>query len=543
MVFYRFGEMTIDEAEIIAKDLGLKNGDPYEQVLVTTNGCRFELEDEHSLYVEKLDAKIWIDVLYGDTDNYRSNVFYWNDIYGNQIPENAIIIGDTQNNGFIVYIHSGLEKGIYYWDDSYAFDCSNKDCNAYLIADDIKSLFENLKITYRKLFARIKKCKPNIEFGEDNMLYRATGSEKIQTIDAKECKDITHKCNEFKIKFEFTRQYDIEVIVLQSIKRVEDGTGYVFPKGIRNLIFDTSVKNIKRTCFGVFDDIVNTSFDIIEFADFSLERNAWNVNCSGEDVDYAIEKGDFERARKLQELHKYYVVFAYCEEAVNDYYAIEKSTNKIVAFNWNDLKIEKVADNFESFVNSFYNKDERSMQKADAQKADIQAIELDDNETIESKNPIDEFEQLRRCKSPVSFKECIIKNTRTILEMMEKTGYAMLIDIDTVEPDEQLDVIINCCLFFDENREEIQKILGIPLDVIMYSWYYWGEVFLATLGVKGKDDYGDHDSVVDYIFRIPEYIECSGLEDLDFDFMDTLSDEVNEMTKGGLEAYYNRRDK
>lgn len=137
----------------------------------------------------------------------------------------------------------------------------------------------------------------------------------------------------------------------------------------------------------------------------------------------------------------------------------------------------------------------------------------------------------------------VIKNTRTISEMMGKTGYAMLIEIDTVEPDEQLDVVINCCTFFDEKREEIQKIYDISLDEIMYSWFYWGEVCLATLGMKGRDNYGDHEGVVDYLLRIPEFIEGSGLEELDFDFMDTLSNEVNEWTKGGLDAYYNRRDK
>lgn len=136
----------------------------------------------------------------------------------------------------------------------------------------------------------------------------------------------------------------------------------------------------------------------------------------------------------------------------------------------------------------------------------------------------------------------VIKNTRTISEMMGKTGYAMLIEIDTVEPDEQLDVVINCCTFFDEKREEIQKILGIPLDVIMYSWFYWGEVCIATLGMKGRDNYGDYEGVVDYLLRIPELIEGSGLEELDIEFMETLSNEVNEWTNGGLDAYYNRRD-
>lgn len=136
----------------------------------------------------------------------------------------------------------------------------------------------------------------------------------------------------------------------------------------------------------------------------------------------------------------------------------------------------------------------------------------------------------------------VIKNTKTIAEMMEKTGYAMLIEIDTVEPDEQLDVVINCCTFFDEKREEIQKIYDLTLDEIMYSWFYWGEVCLATLGMKGRANYGDVYGVVDYLLRIPEFIEGSGLEEPDIEFMETLSDEVNEWTNGGLDAYYNRRD-
>ena len=137
----------------------------------------------------------------------------------------------------------------------------------------------------------------------------------------------------------------------------------------------------------------------------------------------------------------------------------------------------------------------------------------------------------------------VIKNTRAIAEMMGKTGYAMLIEIDTVDPDEQLDVVINCCTFFDEKREEIQKIYGLKLDEVMYSWFYWGEVCLATLGMKGRGNYGDHEGVVDYLLKIPELIEGSGLEEVDIDFMETLSVEVNEWTNGGLDAYYNRRSK
>lgn len=131
----------------------------------------------------------------------------------------------------------------------------------------------------------------------------------------------------------------------------------------------------------------------------------------------------------------------------------------------------------------------------------------------------------------------VIKDTQMIAEMMEKTGYQLYVDIEKVEPDEHLDVIANCCIFFEEKSEDIQRVLGLKLDVIMYSWFYWGELFLATLGVKKRKSYGDG-SIIDYILRIPEDIEHSGLEDPDFDFMETLSNEINDMTNGGLLTFY-----
>lgn len=132
----------------------------------------------------------------------------------------------------------------------------------------------------------------------------------------------------------------------------------------------------------------------------------------------------------------------------------------------------------------------------------------------------------------------VIKDTHIIAEMMEKTGYQLYVDIDTDDPDEHLDVIANCCMFFEEKSEQIQKILGITLDVIMCSWFYWGEFFLATLGVKGRKNYGDG-SIIDYILKIPEYIEQSDIDESNLDLLEKLSNEINDMTNGGLIAFYN----
>lgn len=347
MSFYKFGSLDIYEADEIVDKFGLSKSDLYDMFLYTANGGRFEFEDEHPIYVEHLNANIWIDVLYGATDNYRSNLFYWNAKYSHQIPENAIIIGDTQNNGFIVYVHSGLENGIYYWDDSYAFDCSNENCNAYFIAKDIKSLFENLKVKAKEYFTNKKRCKPNREYGIDNMIYRASDSEELITIDAEKCKKLTHKCKKFKIKYEFTNQCYIEELTRQGIEKIEQDSGYVFLENLKGFIINYSIKNIKQLSFKICDYRLKEVFKVLGFEIYALGGNAWEINCSGDYMKRAIEKGDYQRAEALRELNKNYVVFAH---NFKDAYAIDKRNGNIVMVFNKDLKVEKIVDDFESFI-------------------------------------------------------------------------------------------------------------------------------------------------------------------------------------------------
>lgn len=130
----------------------------------------------------------------------------------------------------------------------------------------------------------------------------------------------------------------------------------------------------------------------------------------------------------------------------------------------------------------------------------------------------------------------VIRNINTFLEMMQKTGYARYIDIDTTEPDEYLDLIANICIFLDEKQEEIQRLTGLPLENILYSRFLWGEWFYATLQQKGRTDYGDY-GLCDYISHIIDDIEASGI-DTDFKYIEKLYEEVNEMSNGALETWY-----
>lgn len=450
MAFYRFGRLSDRECIRVADRLGLgQQFDKYTVFLRLANGGRFGILEKHSLPLKHIDAKIQIDVLYGDTKNYRSNIFFWNSKYGDQIPENAIIIGDTKNAGFLVYIYSGVEKGIYYWDDSYALECSDQNSNAYFIADDIERLLFDANASFKKIFNHKTTRLPDKIIGENNMLYRVPGSKKLQKVNAIACKLNTHRCNNFCIKPEFTREYELECLVRDAIKWVEKETEYVFSDALKEYIFDDSLKSIKSTHFSVLGQVGGVKgLTALRFDDYDFDNDGWRINFAGYDVEHAIEDGDTQRAEALKELHKDYIVFARVSDdccvfgrTSNDYFAIKKSTDEIFVYNRDDLRMEKVADDFESFIVRFYNEDKWLKHDSDKTKADNKTMKWEEIRPLESEDLIDEYEQLRGYKFPLSFRECVIKNNG---------GYPEFDGFDTETTEERM---LGFFLSFNKNEE------------------------------------------------------------------------------------------
>ncbi len=141
MSFYRFGRLSGKQIDAIDHILERKLPIHVKTILESTNGGRFDCNCEHPIFLKDVNFEIQINVLYGLRKNKRENIYYWNNKYRHQIPENAVIIGDTWNDGFIVSVFP-REKGIYYWDASCDFECSNEVSNAYYIADSIGKIFK-----------------------------------------------------------------------------------------------------------------------------------------------------------------------------------------------------------------------------------------------------------------------------------------------------------------------------------------------------------------------------------------------------------------
>ncbi|EUJ33772.1 hypothetical protein MFLO_01020 [Listeria floridensis FSL S10-1187] len=65
------------------------------------------------------------------------------DQYGDEIMDGMLIIGDSQEHGFII-LGTNEYEGIYYWDDSYVFEESTDEENTFYVNRSFTELVENI---------------------------------------------------------------------------------------------------------------------------------------------------------------------------------------------------------------------------------------------------------------------------------------------------------------------------------------------------------------------------------------------------------------
>ena len=145
MAIKGFGKADIKDIREFEIKYNMKLPEDYIDFLLRFNGGSVELTDENSVYIEELEENINIDVLFGvNTEEPELGIELWLDDYKSEMPDNTVIIGDSYQHGFIVLLCSGEDAGLYYWDDTYEFPCSNDESNTYFIADTFSEFIQGL---------------------------------------------------------------------------------------------------------------------------------------------------------------------------------------------------------------------------------------------------------------------------------------------------------------------------------------------------------------------------------------------------------------
>ena len=145
----RFGFANEEAISILEKKFEVVLPEDYKRFLLQENGGRNTAYKYKNLVrISQISEEINIDVMFGvETNIKNADIEQWTSEYRDDLFPNSIIIGDTIQHGFIVFWLSNEEnRGIYYYDDTYEFESSTDDVNAYFLANSFSeflSMVEN----------------------------------------------------------------------------------------------------------------------------------------------------------------------------------------------------------------------------------------------------------------------------------------------------------------------------------------------------------------------------------------------------------------
>ena len=145
----RFGFANEEAISILENKFEVVLPEDYKRFLLQENGGRNTAYKYKNLVrISQISEEINIDVMFGvETNIKNADIEQWTSEYRDDLFPNSIIIGDTIQHGFIVFWLSNEEnRGIYYYDDTYEFESSTDDVNAYFSANSFSeflSMVEN----------------------------------------------------------------------------------------------------------------------------------------------------------------------------------------------------------------------------------------------------------------------------------------------------------------------------------------------------------------------------------------------------------------
>ena len=145
----RFGFANEEAISILENKFEVVLPEDYKRFLLQENGGRNTAYKYKNLVrISQISEEINIDVMFGvETNIKNADIEQWTSEYRDDLFPNSIIIGDTIQHGFIVFWLSNEEnRGIYYYDDTYEFQSSTDDVNAYFLANSFSeflSMVEN----------------------------------------------------------------------------------------------------------------------------------------------------------------------------------------------------------------------------------------------------------------------------------------------------------------------------------------------------------------------------------------------------------------
>jgi hypothetical protein len=136
----------LDEADISAfeQKIGFPLPDDYRQFLLEYNGAK---ANRQVFFVKDLDQDVMLDKFFGITNPKSRSLTlgYWLQEFGDEIDAKSLFIGSDPGGRFLVYVTTGKDRGVYYWDhDNFFPQSSDGEGNTYFIAESFTEFCNSL---------------------------------------------------------------------------------------------------------------------------------------------------------------------------------------------------------------------------------------------------------------------------------------------------------------------------------------------------------------------------------------------------------------
>lgn len=135
-----FGALDEELVSELESKLEVTLPESYRNFLKETGGGVVEQDGRNKVLIPSINKTIAIDVFFGYGVSKNSDILYWNNMYKDEIFDNAVLIGFDVRQGYLFLIAEDDNTDVYYWDDGYTFEESDDEQNVYFLCKDFSML-------------------------------------------------------------------------------------------------------------------------------------------------------------------------------------------------------------------------------------------------------------------------------------------------------------------------------------------------------------------------------------------------------------------
>ena len=135
-----FGALDEELVSELESKLEVTLPESYRNFLKETGGGVVEQDGRNKVLIPSINKSIAIDVFFGYGVSKNSDILYWNNMYKDEIFDNAVLIGFDARQGYLFLIAEDDNTDVYYWDDGYTFEESDDEQNVYFLCKDFSML-------------------------------------------------------------------------------------------------------------------------------------------------------------------------------------------------------------------------------------------------------------------------------------------------------------------------------------------------------------------------------------------------------------------